>query len=50
MNRKRDAATPAMQSHDKPVDENDMTPSLGTDTPETENIVDEGDPLGANFA
>lgn len=49
MNRKRDAATPAMQSHDKPVDDNDMKASM-TETPETENIVEEGDPLGDNFA
>ena len=50
MNRKRDAATAAMQSHDKPVDENDMTASMNSETPETDNIVEEGDPLGDNFA
>ncbi|MFC3713199.1 hypothetical protein ACFOMD_11485 [Sphingoaurantiacus capsulatus] len=49
MNRKRDAATPAMQSHDKPVDDTDMQASM-TEAPETENIVEEGDPLGDNFA
>jgi hypothetical protein len=50
MNRKRDSATPSMPSHDKPVDDNDMKPSLGPDIPEAEQIEDEGEPFGENFA
>ena len=37
-------------SHDKPVDDNDMTPSLGVDTPETDHIDEEAEPFGDNFA
>lgn len=50
MTRKRDAAATAQQRHEAPVDEADMQPSLGTETPETDAIEDEGEPLGGNFA
>lgn len=50
MSRKRAAATQAMHSHDKPVDDNDMKPSLGVETPETEHVEEEGEPFGENFA
>lgn len=49
MSRKRDAATQAMQSHDKPVDDNDMKLSLGVEAPETEHVEEEGEPFGDNF-
>lgn len=50
MNRKREAAAAARQQHQTPVDEDDMTPSLGTETPETDAIRDDGEPIGDNFA
>ena len=50
MNRKRDAAAAAQQRHEAPVDPDDMTPTLGTETPESEAIEEDGEPLGSNFA
>ena len=50
MNRKRDAAAAAQQRHEAPVDADDMKPSLGTETPESEAIEEEGEPMGGNFA
>ena len=47
MNRKRDAATAAQQRHEAPVDPDDMTPSLGTETPASEPVEEEGEPGGA---
>ena len=50
MSRKRFAGTKPRQQHEKPVDDNDMTPNLESETPETERIEDEGEPEGGNFA
>ena len=50
MNRRPDAASAAQERHEAPVDEDDMKPSLGTETPETDAITDEGEPIGGNFA
>jgi hypothetical protein len=50
MNRKRDAATVAKQSHETPVEPGDMKPSLSDEAPETEAIEDDGEPIGGNFA
>jgi hypothetical protein len=48
MNRKRDAAADAQRRHEAPVDPDDMTPSLGTETPASEPIEEEGEPGGGN--
>lgn len=50
MNPKRDIPSPAMQSHDKPVDDNDMQASMTSETPETDSIIEDGEPFGDNFA
>lgn len=50
MNRKRDAAAAAQERHEAPVDEDDMKPSLGIETTETDAIEDDGEPMGGNFA
>ena len=50
MTRKRDTGVQEQQRHGAPVDASDMTPSLGTETPESEAIEEDGEPLGGNFA
>ena len=50
MNRKRDAGAAAKQRHEAPVDPDDMTPTLGTETTETDAIEEDGEPRGDNFA
>ena len=46
----RDRQSPThLPHHEAPVDANDMKPTVGTETPETEAIDEDSEPLGGHF-